>query len=52
MASNGIVEGLDVLKNKFISVVKVCDFKAIEPFPFYQSVKRFNTGVLPGTSLP
>jgi len=34
MASNGIVKSFNVFKNKFVSVLKILNFKAIEPFSF------------------
>jgi len=34
MASNGIVKGLNVFKDKFVSMAEIRYLKAVEPFPF------------------
>lgn len=52
MASNGIVKGLNVFKDKFVSMAEIRYLKAVEPFPFYQGVKRLDASILPRTSLP
>ena len=48
---DGVVEGLDVLKDQGISPVKGLNTEAVQPFPLDQGMEGFDAGVIVGITL-
>ena len=47
MNSFGIIKRFQVFKYQAVCMFVIADLKAVQPFPFYQRMKGFDTGIIP-----
>ena len=46
MNSFGIIKRFQVFKYQAVCMFVIADLKAVQPFPFYQRMKGFDTGII------